>query len=56
MSEIAFVDSHPLSTRLGQNAFVLENCIWCDRAIDMTNSLEVAYQTCYDCLVPLPTD
>jgi hypothetical protein len=31
-------------------------CIWCDGMIDSSNSLEVTYQCCSDCLVPLPTE
>ena len=34
----------------------LRRCVWCNRIIDPTNGLEVEYQTCYDHLIPLPTD
>ena len=39
-----------------QSAPLAMKCIWCNGPVDITNQLEVAYQTCSDCLVPLPTE
>jgi len=37
-------------------SFQVERCIWCNRVLDPTNSIELSYQTCAGCLVPLPTE
>ncbi|HME18300.1 MAG TPA: hypothetical protein VKF15_01025 [Nitrososphaerales archaeon] len=39
-----------------QSTFAPRRCVWCNRLVDLTNPLEVAYDTCGDCLIPLPTE
>ena len=33
-----------------------EKCIWCNSRLDRSNSLEMSYNCCSNCLYPLPTE
>lgn len=37
-------------------AIIYDRCIWCNSILDNSNSLEMAYNTCSNCLIPLPTE
>ena len=31
-------------------------CVWCNHILDPSNSMEMAYDCCSNCLYPLPTE